>query len=160
MEEPGRRIVREELACGGRALPWIDLAAFAQRALEVARADLITAADWAGLVFFDRGIIDAAAALQHATSKPVLSELGTVRPYRSTAFLTPPWPELFASDAERRHGWNEAVAEYSRLQRAYSGLGYRTIILPRISVSERADLVLRTLEALRDGAPGAPEPWG
>jgi predicted ATPase len=37
-EEPGRRIVAEELKRGGRALPWIDAVAFAGRAIEVSLA--------------------------------------------------------------------------------------------------------------------------
>ena len=40
VEEPGRRIVAEELAGSGNALPWVDLAAFARRALAMARDDL------------------------------------------------------------------------------------------------------------------------
>lgn len=39
VEEPGRRIVREELAGDHRALPWVDPAAFARRAIEVTLAD-------------------------------------------------------------------------------------------------------------------------
>ena len=39
VEEPGRRIVREELAAGGSALPWVDHIAFARRAFATALAD-------------------------------------------------------------------------------------------------------------------------
>jgi predicted ATPase len=39
VEEPGRRIVQEELAGNGAALPWVDAAAFARRAIAVALAD-------------------------------------------------------------------------------------------------------------------------
>lgn len=31
IEEPGRRVVREELASGGGALPWADMTAFVRR---------------------------------------------------------------------------------------------------------------------------------
>src|SRR6187397_531426 len=54
VDEPGRRIVKEESADGGTALPWIDLAAFARRAIEVALADREEARDRPGWVFFDR----------------------------------------------------------------------------------------------------------
>jgi predicted ATPase len=63
--EPGRRIIAEHLVIKGRALPWIDLEAFARRAIEVSSNDMKSvdcASDW---VFFDRGLIDAAAALGH-----------------------------------------------------------------------------------------------
>ena len=62
-----------------------------------------------------------------------------------TVFLTPPWPEIFHSDPERRHGWDEAAAEYERLARAYPELGYRVAVLPKASVKERADAVLAEL---------------
>ena len=64
VEEPGRRIVQEELAGSGAALPWVDAAAFARRAITVALADRMAARRLNGWVFFDRGLIDAAAALQ------------------------------------------------------------------------------------------------
>ena len=49
------------------------------------------------------------------------------------------------TDAERRHGLNDAIAEYRRLLDLYSSLGYEVTILPKVSVHERADLVLRAL---------------
>ena len=39
IEEPGRRIVKEELECGGSALPWMNAEAFARRAFDLAVAD-------------------------------------------------------------------------------------------------------------------------
>lgn len=67
IEEPGRRIVAEEQAGDGKALPWIDLAAFAHRAIAMALEDRERAASLPGWVFFDRSLIDAAAALKAAT---------------------------------------------------------------------------------------------
>lgn len=94
---------------------------------------------------FDRGLIDAAAALQHLTGEPELERLGRGRRYHRRVFLTPPWPEIYVVDPERRHGFEEAVAEYDRLTVAYRSLGYETTILPQVSVAERADLVLKAL---------------
>jgi len=76
VDEPGRRIVKEELARGGSALPSVDGVAFARRAIEIALADRAAAGSLDGWVFFDRGLIDGAAALEHMTSKPVLAALG------------------------------------------------------------------------------------
>jgi predicted ATPase len=41
VEEPGRRIVIEETRNGGTALPWIDIEAFARRAIAMALEDAI-----------------------------------------------------------------------------------------------------------------------
>jgi predicted ATPase len=143
--EPGRRIVAEETASGGTALPWIDMAAFARRAIEMALTDRRKAIGRAGWVFFDRGLIDAAAALQHLTGEPALEPLRQTNCYHRRVFLTPPWPEIYANDAERRHGLTEAVAEYERLREAYRDLGYETIVLDRTDVETRADILLASL---------------
>jgi len=51
VEEPGRRIVKEEMLGAGRALPWIDEAAFARRAIALSLADRAAASPSAGWVF-------------------------------------------------------------------------------------------------------------
>jgi predicted ATPase len=148
VDEPGRRIVVEELKCGGKSLPWTDAVAFLRRAIEVSLADRAVAevaevaARW---VFFDRGLIDAAAALEHLTGEPVLERLGSVYRYNRRVFLAPPWPEIYVLDHERRHGLAEAVAEYDRLINVYLSLGYDILVLPKVSVAERADWILRSL---------------
>jgi predicted ATPase len=145
VEEPGRRIVREELTCNGAALPWLDGAAFAHRAIAMALSDRETASALGGWVFFDRGLVDAAAGLQHLTGEAVLETLGQAYRYHRRVFLTPPWPEIYVTDPERRHEFGAAVAEYSRLLEAYPSLGYDVIVLPKAEVTERADFILQTL---------------
>jgi predicted ATPase len=100
-----------------------------------------------GWVFFDRGLIDAAAALEHTTGNTVLTALGQANRYHRRVFLAPPWPEIYETDSERRHGLDVALAEYSRLLETFPSLGYEVLILPKVGVSERADFILNTLEA-------------
>ena len=143
--EPGRRIVAEEMARGGSALPWIDAAGFARRAVDMARADLARARDLEGMVFFDRGLIDAAAALAHVTDASVEQIVGDVR-YHPTVFLTPPWPQIYVTDPERRHGLEAAIAEYERLAALYPALGYTVVTLPKTSVADRFGAVRNALK--------------
>jgi predicted ATPase len=145
VEEPGRRIVQEEVRNNGRALPWADRIAFARRAIALALADRAAAGAYDGWVFFDRGLIDAAAALQHLTGEPVLKTLAAAHRYHCRVFLAPPWPEIYVTDAERRHGIDAAIAEYRRLLKVYPSLGYEVTILPKVGIAERADFVLATL---------------
>jgi predicted ATPase len=145
VEEPGRRIVSQELEGDGSALPWVNGEAFARRAMAVALADREAARQLTGWVFFDRGLIDAAAALQHVTGEPVLDRLRDQHRYHRRVFLAPPWPEIFQTDAERRHDLDAAVAEYERLVHTYPALGYDVITLPKVSVPERADFILDRL---------------
>jgi predicted ATPase len=123
MEEPGRRIVKDELKGEGSALPWIDETAFARRAVALALADRASAGALDRWVFFDRGLIDAAAGLQHLTGEPALAALSQSHRYHRRVFLTPPWPEIYVTDPERRHGLEKALAEYCRLLEVESALG-------------------------------------
>lgn len=148
--EPGRRIVAEERRGTGAALPWVDPDAFARRAIAMAAQDrtqvLRDAAQGpGGWVFFDRGLIDAAVALEHAAGIPVADTLAGHPRFHNQVFLTPPWPALYRMDDARRHGLDAAVAEYRRLLAAYARLGYGTIVLPRTEVAARADFVLGRL---------------
>jgi predicted ATPase len=143
--EPGRRIVKEELNGDGSALPWVDEAAFARRAVAMALADRISAGTLDGWVFFDRGLVDAPAGLQHLTGEPVLAALGQSHRYHRRVFLTPPWPEIYVTDRERRHGLDAAIAEYSRLLEVYPSLGYEVSVLPKVGMAEQADFVLDAL---------------
>jgi predicted ATPase len=152
VEEPGRRIVRQERASGGRALPWVDSVAFLHRAMEMALADREAARAFSGWVFFDRGLIDAASALEDLTAEPALETLGAAHRYHRRVFMAPPWPEIFETDAERRHGFEAGLPEYRRLEKALPALGYEVITLPRVAVAARADFVLAALA--RQSGPG------
>jgi len=145
VEEPGRRIVKEEMKREGSALPWADEVAFARRAMALALADLRSATALDGWVFFDRSWIDAASALEHLTGEQILMRLARVHRYHRRVFLAPPWREIYVTDAERHHGLDMAAREYSRLVEAYSTIGYEVQVLPKVGVSPRADLVLSTL---------------
>jgi len=146
VDEPGRRIVRDELQREGAALPWVNGTAFARRAIALTLADRVAASRLEGWVFFDRGLVDAAAALQHLTGEPVLATLGGAHRYHRRVFITPPWREIYVEDAERRHGFDAAVAEHERLVEAYASLGYEVAMLPKIGPAQRADFILGALE--------------
>ncbi|RRN73432.1 AAA family ATPase [Agrobacterium deltaense] len=145
VEEPGRRIVIEETRNGGTALPWIDLEAFARRAIAMALEDRQKAPP-EGPVFFDRGLIDAASALRHINGDAFIETLGVAHRYNRLVFLTPPWPEIYRGDSERKHGFDAAVAEYERLLRDYDELGYDISVLPKSGIRERADFILTRID--------------
>ncbi len=76
---------------------------------------------------------------------PFIETLRREHRYNSLVFLTPPWPEIYRADAERRHDFAAAVAEYDRLVRDYQALGYETVVLPKSGVEDRAGLILDRL---------------
>jgi predicted ATPase len=154
IDEPGRRIVRAELAAGGSALPWTDARAFVRKAIDLALADLARAETHSGWVFFDRSLVDAASALAHLTGDRAHLLLAGTRRYHRKVFLTPPWPEIYRRDAERQHGFDEARAEYDRLCRDYADLGYEPVCLPQTPVEHRVRSLLAGLGTAPGASPG------
>jgi predicted ATPase len=151
VEEPGRRIVAQEQAQGGTALPWIDLSAFAERAIAMALDDRQKASPLRGWVFFDRSLIDATSALAAASgNRRELEKLATDNRYHRRVFMTPPWPEIYATDAERQHGLAAAIKEYERLLDDYARLGYEVVLLPKLPVAQRVEKLLDVLATDRD----------
>ncbi len=145
IEEPGRRIVVEEQTTGGPALPWLDLEAFLHKAVQKSQDDLRHAALHDGHVFFDRGLFDALSALAEVRGSRSVLEPAAHPRFGKTVFLTPPWPEIYRTDAERQHGFDAAMGEYERLLQDYWAMGYEVIELPKISVAARADFILSKL---------------
>tara|TARA_R110000851_G_scaffold333533_1_gene515183 strand:+ start:17518 stop:18048 length:531 start_codon:yes stop_codon:yes gene_type:complete len=147
VEEPGRRVVQDQLRNHGTALPWVNLQAFLEKVVAVALDDIAVVNASNQWVFFDRGLVDAVIGLQYLTGEPVRNTPGLMQHYHEQAFLAPPWPQIYVQDNERRHDLDTAAAEYSRLLEAYPVLGYSVTILPKIAVAQRADFILRTLGA-------------
>ncbi|WP_299691792.1 AAA family ATPase [uncultured Tateyamaria sp.] len=141
MPEPGRRIVARARR-GQAVFPWEDPKAFARHALAMATADLGKARHLRGCVFFDRGVVDAAVALDRLHAAPLHQTLRPEPAYARTVFVAPPWPRLYARDADRRHSFGDAVAEHDRICAALPLLGYRIAHLPRAPIAARVRFVL------------------
>ena len=59
--------------------------------------------------------------------------------------MTPPRPEIYRADPERRHDLKDAIAEYDRLTGVFPAFGYKVRVLPKVAVEQRADFLLRHL---------------
>lgn len=145
--EPGRQIVREQMRIDGPALPWVDMRQFIERVVALALDQAGAAVRRGGITIFDRGLVDAYAYFEReglAVPAHLEDAVRRVR-YADTVFMTPPWPEIFVADAERRHGYEAAVAEYRSLLRAYADLGYAIVEIPKAPVAARADFLVERL---------------
>jgi predicted ATPase len=145
--EPGRQIVKEQLSIGGDGLPWDNVLKFVELCLSRAMYFYNSARPGDKVALFDRSFIDNMAGLQRS-GYPVPDYFQVaVRHYRyaDRVFMTPPWPELFANDPERRHSFETALTEYESLLPFYEACGYEVVILPKVSVAERADFLAQQL---------------
>jgi predicted ATPase len=102
-------------------------------------------------VFFDRGVGDAVAllflqgALTAAEAKGYLTEFR----YNALVFVFPPWPDIYHTDAERDQSFAHAVAVDEEVRTWYTQWHYTIVEVPRRSVDERADFILRTIQEAR-----------
>lgn len=146
-EEPGRQVVKEQLYIGGDALPWEDLSAFIDLTISRSINFMIEAAKRPGITFFDRGIIDQVSGSAHAGLEPkAWFETASRRfRYHETVFAVPPWREIYQTDSERQHGFEDAVASYDALIQSYKDYGYRVVTIPKTNVEERADFLLKAI---------------
>lgn len=144
-QEAGRGIIQDQAVIGGRALPWKDKTLFAELMLAWELRSYAGALRAAGPVFFDRGVPDVIGYLRLVgLPVPAHAERAAERcRYNARVFIAPPWPEIFAQDAERKQAVEEAERTYDAMVRAYGDCGYTLVHLPRTSVEERVRFVLR-----------------
>jgi len=155
--EAGRAVIRAEVAAGGDALPWGDRVAFAEKmarfdlaALERAEAEA-AATQAAGKspapIMFDRGLPDVVGYLTLCgLAVPDWISRAAAEPrYARRVFIAPFWPEIYATDTERRQSPDEARQTTEVMVETYTRLGYELVELPRAPIAARAAFVLDAL---------------
>jgi len=143
--EGGRALIRQQVRIGGTA--HLDVDRFAELGLSW---DL-RSYDWAltrtGPVFFDHGL-PGVPAFYTMAGRPVPAHVDTAArlcAYRRMVFVAPPWRAIYRNDDERRQTWPEALAVHRAVREVYPRYGYQLVELPRVSVPERVEFVLRQL---------------
>ena len=95
-------------------------------------------------VFFDRGITELAGyhRMMGLPTPAHFRKAAEQFRYNPKVFVAPPWPEIFANDAERKQSLGEAVRTHDAVVRIYAEFGYTIVSLPKTSVEERLGFVL------------------
>jgi len=148
--EAGRAIIQDQVAIGGRALPWQDRELFAELMLSWEMASYHTAEQSSGLVFFDRSVVDVVAYLQLCNlplSTHIEQAVKTFR-YNRHVFIASPWEEIYKPDRERKQDFPEAVRTYHAIANAYAKSGYELIEIPRAPVDDRVRFILSAILAM------------
>jgi predicted ATPase len=146
--EPGRQVVKEQQSIGGDALPWANTDKFIDLIFSRSIHHMIEAAMEDRIAFFDRSIIEPYNYfLNHRPPVPPhIESAAKVYRYADTVFFTPPWPEIYRTDSERKHSFESAVSEYTSLSKTFRLLGYTIIEIPKLSIAERVDFVLANVQ--------------
>ncbi len=145
--EAGRGIIQHQMDIGGRALPWIDPALFAEMMLDWEMRSYDIARTKVGAVFFDRGVPDVAGYLR-LMGLPIpeyVRKAVEVFRYNRRVFIAPPWKEIFCQDRERKQDFDEAVRTYDALAVTYSEFGYELVEIPRAPIPERVHFILQNI---------------
>lgn len=143
----GRGIIQDQMAIGGRALPWIDPLFFAELMLSWEMRSYHLANEAKGPVFFDRGVPDVLGYLR-LMNLPVpehVRKAADIFLYNRRVFIAPPWKDIFQQDRERKQDFDEAIRTYDALTDTYASLHYELVELPCVSIEERLTFVLATV---------------
>lgn len=146
VSESGREIIKQQIQCGGDALPWCNTLAFAELMLQQ-DIDAFYHAKHAPVYFFDRGIPDIAGYLttiEQAIPEKLTKAIVQLR-YTSQVFIFPPWRAIYCQDAQRKQSFTIAVQTYEAMVAVYQRSGYHLITVPRLCAKERAEFILQTL---------------
>jgi predicted ATPase len=146
--EAGRGIIQDQVAIGGRGVPWIDPAAFAELMLCWEMRSYRLAQGLSGTVFFDRGVLDVVGyvRLMKLPVPDYMEKAARTFRYNRRVFLAPPWQDIFTQDEERKQDFAEAVRTYESMVTTYRDYSYELLEIPRAPVHERVDFVLRSIQ--------------
>ncbi|WP_410219699.1 AAA family ATPase [Pedobacter sp.] len=151
--EEARRIIKEEIARKGQGLPWENKAAYAalMLAASVTTYKRLDEQQIQSSVFFDRAILDTFCYLnmENLELGKEAEMLAAKYRYNQKVFLLPPWPEIYETDRERKQIYAEAAHTFKLMKTTYEQYGYETIEVPKDTVENRADFVLKIVNSLK-----------
>lgn len=145
--EVARVIIKEQMATGGTALPWMDTRKYSDLMLEGSVDDFVNLSGVGDTCFFDRGIPDTygyEVLMQFHIGEKLKNALNDYR-YNPNVFILPPWMEIYGTDNERKQDFDEALRTYDVMRMAYKELGYNLVEVPKLSVVARADFVINNM---------------
>lgn len=144
-QEVARAVIKMHLEEGNELLPWKDISGFSDVVFKGQKSQYHEAEE-GRINFYDRGMIDVIAYLRKdsipATS---LEDLLEHYPYHPTVFLTPPWPDIYTQDIERREDAQTMEAIHNSLVNTYSDFGYEVLEVPKINLEDRVSFILNQL---------------
>ncbi|MFN1516855.1 AAA family ATPase [Vibrio owensii] len=146
--EVGRKVIKQQVALDGDALPWKDKIAFRDEMVSEEKKHHQSYEELNELVFFDRCIVDSYgySQLENLPIPQALMDACQRIRYANPVFMFPPWEAIFANDEERKQDFAEAVRTYQAMVAAYQQYGYELIEVPTMSIEQRMDFILERLK--------------
>ena len=97
-------------------------------------------------IFLDRGIPDVVAYMDYLGTEYSEEFTQPCEQFKyHKIFLLPPWQEIYLSDNERYENFQQATKISAYLYDTYKKYGYQPIEVPKLSIKERADFILKNI---------------
>ena len=150
VHETGRSVIQQQVTIDGEALPWKDTRLFAQHMLAADISNYLQHDGAKSIIIFDRGIPDVLgyALLSEIDEAPSYKKQAKQFQYNKYAFILPPWETIYVNDYERKQDFTVALNTYKVMYKTYKRLGYHLIDLPKVSISDRADIFIKMVETI------------
>ena len=147
LDEIARKVIKDQQQIGSKLVPWDDVVGFSQLVYQdfLKQKELIFEGE---TVFSDRGILDIKAYLLLANQGHAMN-LGNACDgmcYSSKVFLLPVWEEIYSQDEQRKESVDEAIKLYNLLEKVYEEAGFKVVLVPKVSVSERVEFILKEVK--------------
>jgi predicted ATPase len=147
VDEVARQIIKQELAIGSNKVPWLDNDAFSALVVEKQIQDYQNRLH--PISFFDRGIPDVLAYMNHFNSKKhfdSIKSLAQKHLYENKIFLFPPWENIYQTDNERLESFEQSTQIHQELLQIYQDLNYTIITMPFCDEHQRTAFILSHIE--------------
>ena len=143
VDDSARAIIQERIRQGLSPRP--PAREFAEQILSRDTEQYRSKASAAGPVFFDRCVLDVLGMFHQLglVTTLQLQALLVEFAYLRTAFIFPPWEEIYTTDDERDQTFADAVAVHTAVTRWYPRCGYDLVEVPRATVHERCNFILQ-----------------
>lgn len=149
--EIARELIKEQQKGNGKALPWENKNLYKEIMFDRSInsfEEIDKNANNEKPIFFDRGFLDTicyAELIESEISERMKCYAENWR-YNKSVFILPPWQEIYETDNERKQNWKEAVLTFEKMRKTYKNYGYEAIEVPKTTVRERADFILKYIE--------------
>lgn len=149
IDEAARQTIEDQMALGGDGIPWVNLRLFNLFVLNRMLEKFYIKQNFfpKQTVFFDRGLPDIIGYLNN-DHQPIENQFIKATKkfrYNKKVFIAPPWKEIYVNDTARKESYEQSLAIYEELKKAYLEAGYELYELPKTNVKDRIDFVLKII---------------
>lgn len=143
LDEVAREIIDEQLKTKGTIVPWLELGKFNEEVIRRMVKQHCSVSE--EIHFFDRGFPDNLGYLKlgGANVSGDLFDAAKKYRYNKKVFFLEPWENIYLNDATRKEPFEYALKISDHIKEAYIELDYDVVVVPKVSVEERVEFVLK-----------------